>query len=203
MIVLRNIEQTVQRTAEAMKEVLKIDVEVVDAEMIRVASTGQYQDQRGQVMVEGFVYQHVLKTGQTVVIEHPGEHPLCDPCPRRGQCCEDAEMAAPILVAGQPVGVIGLVSFDPVQTGRLLANREWMLRFIEKMAELIASELAGLEAAELRPESALSLSSLEKETILKALAEVVGQVRSKEKAAEMLGISRATLYRKLKEYKIG
>lgn len=112
-------------------------------------------------------------------------------------------MAAPIIVSGQPVGVIGLVSFGPAHTERLLANREWMLRFIEKMAELIAGELSSLDAAEMPPESALSLSSLEKETILKALAEVAGQVRSKEKAAEMLGISRATLYRKLKEYKIG
>jgi transcriptional regulator of acetoin/glycerol metabolism len=100
------------------------------------------------------------------------------------------------------VGVIGLVSFDPVHTERLMKNRDWMLHFIEKMAELIAGELAGRQAANGFTQSELSLNNLEKEAIMKALAKVNGQARSKEKAAEMLGISRATLYRKLKEYKI-
>lgn len=198
---LREIAGTVQQTAEAINEVLKMDVEVVDIELFRIAGTGAYQERRGQVMSEGFVYQHVLSTGHTVVIENPGRHELCAPCPRHGDCDEHAEMAAPILVAGKPVGVIGLVSFDPVQTARLLKNREWMLRFIEKMAELISGELAVPQDGQ--DESALVLSNLERETILKALAEVQGQTRSKDKAAEMLGISRATLYRKLKEYKIG
>ncbi|HWR09462.1 GAF domain-containing protein [Sporomusa sp.] len=202
MSALRSIEQIVQRTAEALKEVLKIDVEVVDTDMIRIASTGACQGQLGQVMVEGFVYQHVLKSRHTVVIENAGTHPLCDPCPKRGQCVEDAEMAAPIMLAGEPVGVIGLVSFDPVHTERLMKNRDWMLHFIEKMAELIAGELAGRQAANGFTQSELSLNNLEKEAIMKALAKVNGQARSKEKAAEMLGISRATLYRKLKEYKI-
>jgi transcriptional regulator with PAS, ATPase and Fis domain len=202
MRTLRSIEQTVRKTAEAMKEVLKIDVEIVDTDMVRIASTGQYESQLGEVMIEGFIYRHVLTTGQTVVIENPGEHALCSPCPRRGQCAEDAEMAAAITVSGQPVGVIGLVSFDPAQTKRLLENREWMLRFIEKMAELIASELSGIKPASVPSETGLNLSDLEREAILKALAEVGEQARRKDKAAELLGISRATLYRKLKEYKI-
>jgi transcriptional regulator of acetoin/glycerol metabolism len=43
------------------------------------------------------------------------------------------------------------------------------------------------------------LATLQKETILKALAATHGD---RAKAAQMLGIGRTTLYRKLKEYKI-
>jgi DNA-binding NtrC family response regulator len=45
----------------------------------------------------------------------------------------------------------------------------------------------------------LFLAAVEKETILKALAETHGD---RAKAAQLLGIGRTTLYRKLKEYKI-
>jgi GAF domain-containing protein len=198
---LEHIQQTVQKTAEAIADVLKIEVEIADENLVRVAGTGQYKENCGQVMQAGFVYQHVLATGEMVLIENPGQHELCRPCPQCGQCFEYAELATPILSNDRPIGVIGLVSFDPVQAKRLLENKEWMLQFIVKMAELIINNLPNSAAgqAAMLP---LNLGSLEKEAIVKALSEVEGQVRRKEKAAKMLGISRATLYRKIKEYEL-
>lgn len=202
MIGLQDIRDTVQKTAEAIADVLKIDVEIADAQLIRVAGTGKYREGRGSVMLDGFVYRHVLETGETVLIKNPGNHELCQPCPRQGNCFEDAEMAAPILVQGEPVGVIGLISFEREQTRRLLDNREWMLQFIVKMAELIAGNLTLPETKPERSLLPLNLNHLEKEAIVKALAEFSGDVRSKEKASKLLGISRATLYRKIKEYEL-
>lgn len=202
MSFLQEIQQTVQRTAEAISDVLKIEVEIADSNLVRVAGTGHYKDQCGSVMLDGFVYQHVLATGNTIVIENPGHHELCQPCPRMGNCFENAEMATPILAQGKAVGVIGLVSFDSIQAKRLLSNQEWMLQFIVKMAELIANNLPKEVAAEDSQTPPLNLENLEKEAIVKALDEVAGNVRSKEKAAKLLGISRATLYRKIREYEI-
>lgn len=62
------------------------------------------------------------------------------------------------------------------------------------------SETASLPLLRLPPRpSGLFLPAVEKETILKALAETHGD---RAKAAQLLGIGRTTLYRKLKEYKI-
>lgn len=198
---LQEIEHTVQRTAEAISDVLKIEVEIADSNLVRVAGTGHYKDQCGSVMLDGFVYQHVLTTGNTILIENPGYHQLCHPCPRKENCFENAEMATPILAQGRVVGVIGLISFDPIQAKRLLDNREWMLQFIVKMAELIANNLPEKISNDDQVPP-LNLENLEKEAIVKALDEVAGNVRSKEKAAKLLGISRATLYRKIREYEI-
>jgi transcriptional regulator with GAF, ATPase, and Fis domain len=195
------MQGTVQKTAEAIAAVLRIEVEIADSNLVRVAGTGQYQDQCGQVMANGVVYQYVLQTGNTVIIENPGEHELCQPCSRRGQCSENAEMASPILLDGKPMGVIGLVSFDLRQKQRLLDNRGWMLQFIVKMAELIAGNIPATAAAGAN-HAPLNLNNLEKEAIIQALAKVSGNVRSKDIAAEILGISRATLYRKIKQYDI-
>ncbi len=197
---LQEIQNTVQRTAEAISDVLKIEVEIADSDLVRVAGTGQYKEHCGNIMLDGYVYQHVLSTGNTVVIENPGHHEFCQPCPNRGNCSECAEMASPILLHDKPVGVIGLVSFDPVQAKRLLDNREWMMQFIVKMAELIANNLSEPTVKENIPH--LKLDNLEKEAIIKALGEFTGNVRRKEKAAKLLGISRATLYRKIREYEI-
>jgi len=202
MSLLQEIQHTVQKTAEAISDVLKIEVEIADRNLVRVAGTGQYKSQCGSVMLDGFVYQHVLTTGKTVVIENPGYHELCQPCPRRGSCSESAEMASPILFHDQPVGVIGLISFDSQQTKRLLDNREWMLQFLVKMAELIANHLPGMRVQRDSQSSLLSLENLEKKAIIKALHQVSGNAHSKEKAAKLLGISRATLYRKIREYEI-
>lgn len=199
---LRDTQATVQRTAEAIAEVLKIDVEVADDSLLRVAGTGQYASRRGQVMLDGFVYRHVLDTGRTVIIENPGYHELCRPCPEYEHCSESAEMASPILLDGKPVGVIGLISFDSLQTKRLLNNKVWMLQFIAKMAELIAGNLPAASGDEGSAVSPLRIERLEKEAIVRALAETSGRARSKDHAAKLLGIGRATLYRKIKEYGI-
>lgn len=198
---LQNIKEDVQKTAEAIADVLKIEVEIADLNLVRIAGTGTYQHQCGQLMTDGFIYQYVLKSGKTIVIENPGQHELCKPCPRNKSCQEDAEIAAPIMIDGSPVGVIGLVSLDSDQTQRLLNRREWMLRFIAKMAELIAGMLQNPNAKAVSRRN-LNLDELEKQAIIKALSEVSGNTHSKERAAELLGISRATLYRKLKEYNL-
>jgi DNA-binding NtrC family response regulator len=62
------------------------------------------------------------------------------------------------------------------------------------------AEVATLPLLHAPPRSAgLFLATVEKETILKALTETRGD---RAKAAQLLGIGRTTLYRKLKEYKI-
>ncbi|MDP4159962.1 MAG: helix-turn-helix domain-containing protein, partial [Bacillota bacterium] len=50
--------------------------------------------------------------------------------------------------------------------------------------------------------SSLNLKVLEREAIMKALT-LVDADGHKEDAAKLLGISRASLYRKIKEYEIG
>ena len=120
---LNDIKTTVQQTADAIAAALKIEVEIADADLIRVAGTGKYKSRSGSPMNDGFVYRHVMKTGDAVIIDNPGYNGLCQPCPCRGNCLELAEVAIPIRVEDKIIGVIGLVSFDEEQTERLMETQ--------------------------------------------------------------------------------
>ncbi|WP_407310401.1 sigma 54-interacting transcriptional regulator [Desulfosporosinus sp. SB140] len=138
---LSDIKTTVQQTADAIAEALKIEVEIADSDLIRVAGTGKYKIRCGSPMNEGFVYRHVMKTGDSVIIDNPGYNELCQPCTCRGNCLEFAEVAIPIRAEDQIIGVIGLVSFDEEQTKRLMDNKQSLLRFLEKMSELLVGKV--------------------------------------------------------------
>lgn len=138
---LRDIKSTVQQTADAIAAALKIEVEIADADLIRIAGTGKYKSRCGYPMNDGFVYGHVMKTGISVIIDNPGFNELCRPCSCRGKCLEYAEVAIPIRSEDHIIGVIGLVSFDEEQTKRLLDNKQSLLHFLEKMADLLIGKV--------------------------------------------------------------
>lgn len=205
--VLLDIQPIVQKTAQAIAHIIGLDVEIADCNFIRIAGTGKYNTQIGELMNAGFVYRHVMKTQKMILIEHPGFHVLCEPCPNYRNCPEQTELAAPLVLYGQSVGVIGLVSFTQEQSEYFFKNKEWMIQFLTKMSELIVNNLEDINKKK-QPEEVnptLNLAALEKETIRKALQEVQNEVRKTDrtdKAASLLGISRATLYRKIREYKL-
>ncbi len=139
---LMEIQEYAQQIAEAIATVLKIDVEIADNNLIRVAGTGIYRNSTGSSMNrQGFVYREVLRTGHEIVIENPGRHELCMPCRLRGRCSEKYEIAYPINLNAQTVGVIGLLCFTQVKAEMMKESKDSYLAFLGKMAETIALKL--------------------------------------------------------------
>jgi len=55
------MKSTVQQTADAIVAALKIEVEIMDADLIQVAEMEKYKSRCGCLMDDGFVYRRVLK----------------------------------------------------------------------------------------------------------------------------------------------
>lgn len=136
---LLTIQQTVMQYATIISRVTGVDVEVVDNRFYRVAGTGVYE---GLVNVDmsaqGYVYRHVMETGQRQVISQPGDDPLCHGCPQQHHCCESFEISTPIKMQREIIGVIGMIGTQTSQRDLLMANLPAYLDFLEQIADFIA-----------------------------------------------------------------
>jgi len=139
---LGGIQPFVQSVAEAIAAALKLEVEIVDQQLLRLGGTGRLRGVVGAKQERGFVNSHVLKTGKSYTVSNPGEHKLCRNCELRGHCFYTAGIFCPIIVDGRSIGLISLISFDQVQRETLLSKEGSFLDFTARMADLLGSKVS-------------------------------------------------------------
>lgn len=87
----------------------------------------------------GAVVEKVMEERKAVIINNPGKDPFCVECSviEDGECKYSAEVIAPIIVEGDPIGAVILASKDPaVKMGELeLKLAETAASFLAKQME--------------------------------------------------------------------
>lgn len=139
--VLGKIQDTVNKYAEVISQVLGVDVEIMDSSFIRLAGTGEYKNfVNNDMSGEGNVYKTVLESGKPFVINEPKNHPLCKTCPKINTCIEKFEMCTPIKLGNEVIGVIGLICFSNDQKRHIISKLETYTTFLEQIADLISAK---------------------------------------------------------------
>lgn len=138
---LEQVREKGQKVAEAIATVLKIEVEIIDRQLVRIAGTGRVKEGVGERLIRGFINKHVLKTGEYVFIHNTGDHQLCNVCPLAGNCFYKAYIAYPIKVNNETIGTISLIAFDEHQQKTLLSASTSLIEFISRMADLITGKI--------------------------------------------------------------
>lgn len=138
---LEEIKDTVQGVAEAIAAALDIETEITDESLTIIAGTGRYLakiglKEEGGDLKSGDLYGEALRTGRSYVIEVGVNHP--NYAPKEGEL---AELCCPILLDGAVIGLVGLVAFREEQRRRLLERTDELLRFLDRMADLLASKV--------------------------------------------------------------
>lgn len=140
---LDNIAPSVGHMARVISIVIGLDVEVVDADFVRIAGTGRYAEGVGESIVDcGQVYRTARQSGHPVYVERPRYHPICSGCKKRDTCEEKLTLCAPILVDGKVEGIIGIICFNEQDRERILKTRESFLEFIKMMSGMVAVSVA-------------------------------------------------------------
>lgn len=140
MPTLKLIKDDVIKYAEIISNAIKVDVEIVDENMKRIAGTGIFKDQIG-LLNEGFVYRKVIETGESKIIENPRENELCVGCSHRDDCLEKLEISTPIIYDEKIIGVIGLVCSTDEQRERILEDLDTQMKFLNQISDFISSKL--------------------------------------------------------------
>ena len=148
---LARIAQDAQQVTEAIRAAFGIDAEVVDRELRIVAGTGLYAQRLGafeEGAVGGGLYGRVLASGMTEAALDTSD-PSYDPIVSRGGVVpEQADFAAPILLHGAAVGIVGLIAFTEDQLAIVRLRSEAILDFCRRLADLLASRLVAIERLE-------------------------------------------------------
>lgn len=135
-----NIQPSIMRYATIISKVLKVEVEIVDSNLIRVAGTGIYKGRVNKsIEKEGYVYRHAIETGAPQIVEEPGKSRFCNKCTKYGRCEEKFEICAPINFRNETVGVIGLVCFNEEQKNNLLLDFDTYMEFLQQVSYFIST----------------------------------------------------------------
>ena len=138
---LEYIKEDIQNIAEAILSVLNIDVTIVDENLTRIAGTGRYLGKIGERLDGYSAFKKSLEEQISIIIDDPYASNICKECDHRTFCKEYAEVGCPITLDGHSYGVIGLIAFTEGQKEIIRENRDGLLNFLGKMADLISNKL--------------------------------------------------------------
>ena len=138
---LEYIKEDIQNIAEAILSVLNIDVTIVDENLTRIAGTGRYLGKIGERLDGYSAFKKSLEEQISIIIDDPHASNICKECDHRTFCKEYAEVCCPITLDGHSYGVIGLIAFTEDQEEIIRENRDGLLNFLGKMADLISNKL--------------------------------------------------------------
>jgi len=162
------IKDTLSGIVKAINSVINVDVTIIDSDFNRLAATGEYLGDVGCKVDASSVFSYALNLGQAFIIENPREHDACILCKDKVTCREFAQVCCPIEVGDHIVGVIGLIAFDQEKKEAILSNRDNLLEFLKRMAELIA-----VKVVEESQRETLEMQSRELEILLDSMDNAV------------------------------
>ncbi len=149
MSYLFDIQRDVQQIAEVISEALGVETEIIDENMAVIGSTS-YNAQDYAAVWGGTtpwnssnaqISKHIFETRRPLILEDPGENPLCRNCTERNQCYYKAGLYYPILHEGRCCGIISLVAFNQQQKDHILNNAFSYMKFTRKIADILASKI--------------------------------------------------------------
>ena len=130
-----------QNVAEAIRDIISIDVTIMDNRRIRIAGTGLYANYIHKSIEKNTAFDRCLQYRKPQEILHVGQNsPICRACPRNYECIEKAVICVPITIDGRAIGVIGIIAFTDKQKAYFQANRDGYSKFLLEFASLLGAK---------------------------------------------------------------
>ena len=152
--------ENIQNYADAIHNVLGVDVDISDHCLVRVAGTGIFKNSIGtDVLKNAMVIKTVMSMQKHLIIEHPGMDETCLKCKEREGCREKIEICVPIINEGQMLGAIAIGTSEELIANTINTNINNYLSFLKSIAQLIS---AGVMEKSLHMRELVTKKTLEK-----------------------------------------
>lgn len=195
---LHDIEKSAQEVAEAISAVLNVDVTIIDQNLNRIASTGEYKTLIGKRLPKNCSFEQIFKMKKFQFIDSPHNNEHCFNCDGKGNCKELATIGYPIVRNDECVGIIGINAFDEKQKFNMQKNYEHLITFLGRLSDLLVGNLNYYDTiAELsieREETNMIINEMDKGIICIDSRDKIKYVNSK--VQEFLNISREDIINK-------
>ncbi|UQZ88742.1 transcriptional regulator [Deltaproteobacteria bacterium Smac51] len=141
MTELMSIQPFIQSYVLAISSIIDAAVTVVDRRLIRVGGTGEYLGQIGRTVPHDSFFRRILSEGTPGIIRDVRREFVCHVCENSGNCRELANLAYPVFLRGQVVGIIAIIAFEAAERKRLLSQRVKLENFLKHMSDLLESKI--------------------------------------------------------------
>lgn len=155
-----DVEKTISYVAKSLSAMMDAEIMILD-DKGRVIS-GTASSEKGYHL--SHIYKHIIQNPELVVVNNPGFNDLCIGCSSYGNCNELIELAAPILVKNQCIGIISITCYEEKQRRRILEKTNSYTDFLLQMCSLLASR-----AEEVKTKEALRVTNAELSTIINSV----------------------------------
>ncbi|WP_076413865.1 sigma 54-interacting transcriptional regulator [Shewanella sp. UCD-KL12] len=143
---LMQMQPTILRFVQTLSSVLQLDVEVVDADLVRIAGTGPYSKFLGKKLnTSSRIFRYILETHQTKVVVKTRSDPICQGCDSRENCRETAFLGVPIMLDCRCIGVISLVAFNQESREQLEQKEQILSDYIKHTAQIFVAKMSEAE----------------------------------------------------------
>lgn len=141
-VMLKNVTEILQPTVEDIATIVKVELEIVSSDLVRVAGTGKAYKTIGQRLAYEGVTREVQSRCQAIMVSEPGKHGYCRTCSLKNNCPYMANIICPIVYGGLCHGSIGLIAYDEKQERTLLSNGKELMNFLSRMADMISGKIS-------------------------------------------------------------
>lgn len=139
---LMEIQPTIIRFTKMLAAVLKVDAEIVDADLVRIAGTGPYNHSFGKKLnTSSRLFRYIIETKKEKTVIKSQTDTLCNDCDNTDDCQETAFLGVPILIEDRCVGAISLIAFTDQSQQLIKDNINLFSDYIKHIAQLVISQL--------------------------------------------------------------
>ncbi|QKG85480.1 AAA domain-containing protein [Kroppenstedtia pulmonis] len=142
---LREIQHSVRQLIETTRPIIDFDLSVVDERLLRIAGTGSYEKYVGLNLPSKSASDHVVKSGEPLVLYNPLEHSVCQTCSVRDICLRDTSIIYPIHKEDTVIGAITIGTFQPEKIEKIKKMERELLSFLENVADFISAKAKEME----------------------------------------------------------